>query len=379
MTKHDYETHRRQIAAIFRAWGMPTENADHTSRVLAWADLHGIESHGIALLVEYNERRRSRTINFASKPAVVRETPVSALVDGDGGLGHVPATFAMSLAVAKAKAAGVGIVSVRNSGHFGALGYFTTMAAEAGLIGIATTSVFGVRVPPTGGGKARLGTDPWSFAAPGADGLPFVLDMATTTVASGKVRNKIVEGQEMPAGWGLDRTGRPTLDPSEVMDGGFLSPLGGAGGGHKGYGLAVMVNILASCLSGATLITDPMHTRQPKGLDVGHFFMALDPGLFRDVADFRGDVARLCDDLRATPPIDPDRPVLVAGDPERAVRAERSASGVPIGPGLIRRLREIAVASGAEWVMQEVAAAAPAAPAGGDASPPSSSRSGENC
>ncbi|SHJ26655.1 Malate/lactate/ureidoglycolate dehydrogenase, LDH2 family [Aureimonas altamirensis DSM 21988] len=349
--RHDQEEHRRQASAIFQAWGMPPEKADQTSRVLTWADLHGIESHGIAMIVEYNERRSNRPINFQSDPYIVRETPVSALMDGDGGLGHYTATKAMELAVHKAQAAGVGLVSVRNSGHFGALGYFTSMAADAGLIGIAATSVFGIRVPPTGGAKARFGTDPWSFAAPGAAGEPFVLDMATTTVASGKVRNKLVEGQPLPEGWGFDSSGRPTTDPSTVMNGGFLSPLGGTAesGGHKGYGLAVMVNILASCLSGSTLITDPMHSRQPKGLDVGHFFMAFDPGLFREAADFRADVARLCNDLRATPPVDPSAPVLVAGDPERSKRAAREADGIPMGPGLLARLRTIADGCGAAW------------------------------
>src|SRR3546814_726967 len=185
---------------------MPRENAEESARVLAWADLRGVESHGIAMLVEYNERRQTRPINMASRPFVVQQTPVSALVDGDGGLGHVPASFAMSLAVEKAKSAGVGIVAARNSGHFGALGCFTSMAAEADLIGMAATTVLGIRVPPTGGSTARLGTDPWSFAAPGEDGRPFVPGMATTTVATGKVRKKICEGPKMPPGRGFEQT-----------------------------------------------------------------------------------------------------------------------------------------------------------------------------
>lgn len=349
--RHSPSVHRDQAAAIFAAWGMPQPKAIRSAEVLTWADLHGLESHGIALLVEYNERRQSKPINFASEPFVVRETAVSALIDGDGGLGHDPAIMAMETAIQKAGSAGVGVVSVRNSGHFGALGYFTTMAAERDKIGIAATSVFGIRVPPTGGAAARFGTDPWSFAAPGQAGRPFVLDMATTTVASGKVRNKIVEGQQMPAGWGMDSKGRPTLDPNEVMRGGFLSPLGGSAG-YKGYGMAAMVNILASCLSGSTLITDAMHSRQPWGLDVGHFFMALDPGIFRDITDFRADVARFCDDLRATPPLDPERPVMVAGDPERACRADREAHGIPIGAGLHRRLSSIATDCGALWLLK---------------------------
>lgn len=355
MIVHDYQTHEDQAAAIFAAWGMLEERARASARVLAWADLHGIESHGIAMLVEYDERRKTRPINFEPKPSIVRETPVSALLDGDGGLGHATATQAMDIAIGKARSNGVGIVSVRNSGHFGALGFFTTRAADQGLIAMAATTVFGIRVPPTGGARARLGTDPWSFAAPSADGRHFVLDMATTTVASGKVRNKVVEGQQMPPGWGFDASGQPTLDPSIVMNGGFLSPLGGAAesAGYKGYGLAAMVNILASCLSGSTLITDPMHSRQPYGLDVGHFFLAFDPNLFRPLDAFSADVARFSDDLRATPAVDPQKPVQVAGDPERAVKARRSVEGIPIGPGLYRRLEEIAAEARAPWLFAE--------------------------
>lgn len=354
--KHPFEIHRAQAAAILESWGMPSATAASTADILAWADLHGIESHGIAMLVEYDARRRTRPINMRPEPRIVRDTPVAALMDADGGLGHAPAREAMQLAITKARASGVGMISVRNSGHFGALGYYTTMAADAGLIGIAATSVFGIRVPPTGGAQARFGTDPWSFAAPGSDGRHFVLDMATTTVASGRVRNKIVEGQQMPPGWGFDRHGRPTLDPREVMDGGFLSPLGGAAesAGYKGYGLAMMVNILSSCLSGSTLITDPMHARQSWGLDVGHFLMAFDPGLFREPEAFRGDVTRLAEAMRATPPTDAEKPVLVAGDPERAVRTVRERDGIPIGPGLARRLRALANETGAAWLFADV-------------------------
>ncbi|MDZ5699709.1 Ldh family oxidoreductase [Chelativorans sp. M5D2P16] len=191
---------------------MTKERARASARVLAWADLHGIESHGIAMLVEYDERRRIRPINFRPEPQIVRETPISALLDGDGGLGHATATQAIDIAIEKAKAHGIGVVSVRNSGHFGALGFFTTRAADWGLIAMAATTVFGVHVPPTGGARARLGTDPWSFAAPSADGRHFVLDMATTTVASGKVRNRIVEGKKMPPGWS-DTRWRVLSDP----------------------------------------------------------------------------------------------------------------------------------------------------------------------
>lgn len=352
-TRHDHDLHTAQIAAIFRAWGMGEQNARLTGEVLGWADLHGVESHGIAMIVEYDERRRTRPINMTPEPRIVTERPTGALIDGDGGFGHVPANFAMRTAISKARESGLAAVTVRNSGHFGALGYFTGLAADAGLIGMATTTVFGVRVAPTGGRRPRFGTDPFSFAAPGSDGVPFLLDMATCTVASGKVRNKVVEQKPIPPGWGMDANGLPTTDPAQVMQGGMLTSLGGTadGASHKGYGMAAMVNILSSCLSGSTLITDPMHTKQPWGLDVGHFFLALDPGLFRDAGDVAADVSRFCNDLRTTEPVDPTQPVMVAGDPERRFRDDRMRNGVPLGDAMLRKLYEIAVRDGAEWLI----------------------------
>ena len=349
-----YDTHRAQIAAILQAWSMPPALAERTAEVMAWADLHGIDSHGMSMLTVYDERRRSGRLRLDAAPKVTRETPVSALVDGDGGLGHVPARMAMELAIGRARGIGIGAVCVHNSAHFGACGFYASMAAEAGLIGMVATSASGIQVAPTGGKQARLGTDPWSFAAPAREGAPFLLDMATTTVAAGKIRNKANEGLPCPPGWLLTKQGQPSTDPLEATQkGGTMTPLGGMreSGGYKGYGLSAMVNILASCLSGATLITDPQHTKKPKGMDIGHFFLALNPSLFRDPAEFRADVATFCDALRATEAVDPARPVQVAGDPERANAARRRREGIPVAPRLLGRVREIAQASGADWVL----------------------------
>ena len=302
-----YKAHRAQLEAILAAWGMPAENAALTAEVMAWADLHGIDSHGISMVTEYDDRRRKGRLNMRAEPKLLRETPVSAVVDGDGGLGHVPARLGMATAIKKAKASGMAVVAARNSAHFGACGFYTTMAAEAGLIGMTSTSAAGIRVAPTFGAEPKFGTDPWSFAAPAADGRHFVLDMATTTVAAGKVRNKANESLPCPPGWVLTRDGAPTTDPLELFQrGGLLTSLGGSaeGSSHKGYGLAGMVNILSACLSGSTLITDPMHMKQPHGQDIGHFFLALDPGLFRDAGEFRADVAAFANALRATKPVD---------------------------------------------------------------------------
>ena len=349
-----YATHRAQLEAILRAWGMPDDNAAATAEVMAWADLHGIDSHGISMVTEYDDRRRKGRLSLCARPTIERETPVSAVVNGDGGLGHVPARLAMSTAIAKAKAAGMAAVAVRNSAHFGACGFYSNMAAEAGLIGMTSTSAAGIRVAPTGGAEAKFGTDPWSFAAPAADGRHFLLDMATTTVAAGKVRNRANEAVPCPPGWVLTRDGAPSTDALDLFQrGGFLTPLGGTaeGSSHKGYGLSAMVNILSACLSGSTLITSPLHMQQPFGQDIGHFFLAVDPGLFRDAADFRADVTAFCDALRATRPADPAKPVQVAGDPERAHAARRKVEGIPVGRNLLAKVRAIAEESGAPWLL----------------------------
>lgn len=349
-----YDTHRAQLKAILSAWGMPEDNADTTADILAWADLHGVDSHGISMIPGYDRLRRAGRANMQARPHIVKETPVSALVDGDGGLGHVPAHFAMRVAIDKAQRIGMAIAAVRSSAHFGATGYYTLMAAEAGLIGMACTSASSIQVAPTFGREAKLGTDPWSFAAPTADGRPFLLDMATTTVAAGRIRNKANEGLQCPPGWVLTSEGLPSTDPLEAREkGGFLTSLGGSpeNSSYKGYGLAVMVNILGACLPGASLITDLVRAEKPQGNGIGHCFIAIDPGLFRDREEFAADVTRLCDDLRATKPVDPAQPVMVAGDPQWNNAARRLREGIPVGPGLLNQVRQIAQACAAPWLL----------------------------
>ena len=345
--------HLAQIAAILRGWGMPDAPAAETAEILGYADLHGIDSHGMSMLPPYDVWRREGRLDLAGVPVVLKETAVSALVDGGGGLGHVPGAFAMRLAVAKAKASGIGVCVVRNTSHFGACGYYGLIAADAGMIGMVSTSASGVRVAPSGGAAARLGTDPWCFAAPGEPGRPFLLDMATTTVAFGRVRNKANEGLAAPSGWVTDAIGQPSVDPGDVVErGGFLTSLGGTpeNSSHKGYGLAMMADILSAGLAAESFPSDPMHAKGDR-VGLAHFFLAMDPGMFRAEADFKADVARFGDAMRATPPLDPARPVMVAGDPERAMAARRRLDGVPVGDGLRAQIKALAEAAGADWLL----------------------------
>jgi LDH2 family malate/lactate/ureidoglycolate dehydrogenase len=349
-----YANHRAQLKAILVGWGMPEDNAEITAEVLSWSDLHGVDSHGISMIPGYDVLRRNGRVRMDARPEIVSQTPVSAVVDGGGGLGHVPGHFAMTTVIAKAKTVGMAAAVVRRSAHYGAAGFYTLMAANAGLIGISTTSASGIQVAPTFGKQARLGTDPWSFVAPSADGVPFLLDMATTTVAAGRIRNKANEGLPTPDGWVLDRDGGPSNDPLVARDkGGFLTSLGGSpeNSSYKGYSLAVMVNILSSCLSGSTLITDPEHTKKPIGQDIGHFFLAIDPNIFRGPGDFEADVASFLSTLRATTPVDPARPVMVAGDPQWKIAEARMKDGIPVGAGLMAQVRQIAQAAAAPWLL----------------------------
>ncbi len=348
----ELETHQRQIADILSAWGMPARNAARTAEVMAWTDLHGVDSHGISMLTVYDRHVKAGRLRMAAEPRVIAEGPVHALVDGDGGLGHPAARLGMEQAIAKAAVAGIGMAAVRNSAHFGACGYYANMAAEAGMIGLVTTSASLVQVAPAGGAEARLGTDPLAFAAPGEPGRPFLLDMATTTVAAGRIRNKENEGLPCPPGWLLTKDGQPSTDPAEARArGGYLTSLGGSleGSSYKGYGLSAMVNILSACLAGSTLITDPQHLKKPQGMDIGHFFLAINPAVFRPADDFRADVAAFCDALRGTRPATPGQPVMVAGDPERAHAERRRREGIPVAPGLLEKLRTLAAESGAPW------------------------------
>jgi LDH2 family malate/lactate/ureidoglycolate dehydrogenase len=335
------ERHARQLRAVLDAWGMPPADAATTVDHMLYADLHGIDSHGCAMLVHYHRRLQAGALAATPATAVVTEHGSTALLDGGGGLGHAPADRAMRLAIAKCRDAGLGAVAVRNSGHFGAAGGYAALAADAGLIGIAATNTEEPAVVPTFGAEARLGTNALAFAAPAEPGRPFLLDMATSTVSLGTIARAWRTGRRIPAGWAVDARGRPVRSARRAALGRRLTPLGGtrAMGRPKGYGLAAMVEVLASILPGAER--------------VGHFFLALDPHAFREPGRgaFAGELTALLESLRGTRPLDPLRPVLVAGDPERAVAAERRRSGIPLARAVVEDIRAVARASRAPFVL----------------------------
>jgi LDH2 family malate/lactate/ureidoglycolate dehydrogenase len=351
----------RQIAAVLSAWGMAPDLVRTTVEAMAYCDRAGIDSHGISMLMMYEEALRKGKLRLRARPRVVRETAATALVDAGAGLGHPAAARAMELAAAKALAMGVGVVSVFNSHHFGAAGYYAALAAARGLLGLVTSSTRDFKVLPTRSAVPVLGTNPLAFAAPAGRNRPFVLDMSTSTAAANKVKVYHFHGRALPRGWVVDERGEPVTDPALAMEyawrsaSGGLTPLGGSpeGASHKGYGLAVMVQLLSSALSGGSF--SPLRARTQKGSDpdrIGHFFLALDPKAFRPEGAFQADVDAVVDELHAARPLDPALPVLVAGDPEEQARAERARTGVPIPRALAEGIRGVCERSGAPFLLE---------------------------
>jgi len=267
---------------------------------------------------------------------------------------------AMNLAVDKCHASGVAVVSVVNSHHFGAAGCYTRIAADRGAIGMVTSSTRGVTLVPTFAAEPIMGTNPLAFAAPAKRNPPFQLDMATTTVAAGKVKVYKLNHRPLPPGWAVDGNGQAVTDPEEAFryvferaEGG-ITPLGGARevGGHKGYGLAVMVHILGGILGGASFSPIRNRTQGPSDPhNIGHFFMAIDPRAFRTDGEFEEDLDQVIDVLHDAKRAEPDQPVLVAGDPEMETRRERLQHGVPIPDDLMEQLREVAKSASVPFML----------------------------
>lgn len=340
-----------QLASIFRAWGMPDAQVSVTVQKILYADLRGIDSHGCTTVAFYQRLRGEGMLNAHATVSVTRQDLVTALVDGGGGLGHVPATEAMTLAIEMATARGIGAVAVCNSGHFGAAGAYASMAADAGLIGMVTTSTPTPTVVPTFGRQAMLGTNPIAFAAPARRHPMFLLDMATSTASFGKVLEQWRKGHAIPDRWMLDQEGAPLTTGHAALANQRLTPLGGDldGASYKGYGLAMMVEMLSAALSGVAF-ADPRLGRRPR---VGHFLLALDPSRFAAGTAFTDYVDALIDAMRATDPIEPGRPVLVPGDPERTTLAERSVNGIPLTAGVVEDLRQVAGVSGVPFLLDQ--------------------------
>ncbi|SDM06312.1 Malate/lactate/ureidoglycolate dehydrogenase, LDH2 family [Modicisalibacter muralis] len=330
---------------VFIAHGLNHDDATLSAAVLVAADARGIPSHGVARLPRYVGGLETGTIVAGTAPQILHETPLSLALDARGAMGAPVSQQAMDAAIAKARTSGAGFATVRDSNHFGIAAWYAMAALEHDMIGIAMTNTAALGVP-THGTQAMFGTNPIAFAAPAERERAFVLDMSTTAVTYGKIEVYARQGQPLPAGWASDARGRQAVDAASLWEsmnryaGGGLHPLGGAGtalGGHKGYGLATMVDILSGVLSGHGFGQHLHDTPSAMGR-VGHFFAAFRIDMFREASEFRRDMDQLLGELRASPPGEGQSRVYYAGLKEIEREDEAAESGVRVADNVVEAL-----------------------------------------
>ncbi|SFD10800.1 malate dehydrogenase (NAD) [Chitinophaga sp. CF118] len=344
-----YQHLREFTREVFLRMGCSPEHADTASEVLLSADLRGIDSHGVARLTGYVRLWEAGRINAKPNIRIVHETPGTATVDGDSGLGLVVAPFAMAVAIQKATAVGTGWVSVRNSNHFGIAGQHAMMALEKDMIGMAMTNASPL-VAPTFATERMLGTNPIAVAIPAKEQPPFVADFATTTAANGKLEILQRKHEEAPTGWIQDKEGHSSTNPHELKDGGALLPLGGDRdhGSHKGYCLGAIVDIFSAVLSGANygpwappFVSFLPLAPDPVGQGLGHFLGAMRIDAFRPADEFKSHMDNWISRFRKATPVAGEQ-VLIPGDPEREMEKERRESGIPLLEAVVKDLQEVA-------------------------------------
>lgn len=345
----DYHALRQFTEKVFLSMGCPAEDARLSADVLLAADLRGVDSHGVARLAGYMRLWDSKRINTRPSITIVHETPSTAVIDGDAGLGLVVAPFAMQVAQEKAEYAGTGWVSVRNSNHFGIAGYHAMQPLSKDMVGIAMTNASPL-VAPTFSTERLLGTNPIAVAIPAGQEPPFVADFATTTAANGKLEILQRKNESAPNGWIQDAEGKSSTNPKEVAGGGALLPLGGdrEHGSHKGYSLSAMVDIFSAIFSGANygpwvppFVSFLPLAPDPVGLGIGHFLGAMRVDAFRPADDFKQHMDHWVRRFRQAKTSAEHDKVLIPGDPERQMESVRREKGIPLLESVIKDLEEV--------------------------------------
>jgi len=337
--------------------GCSDVHATTATTALLSADIRGIDSHGVARLSGYVRLWKAGRINATPNIRIVHETPSTAVVDGDAGLGLVVAPFAMEVAMKKAEVVGTGWVSVKNSNHFGIAGYHAMMALEKDMIGMAMTNASAL-VAPTFSTEKMLGTNPIAVAIPAQNQPPFVADFATTTAANGKLEILQRKNADTPVGWVQDIAGNSSTDANILKKNGALLPLGSdrEHGSHKGYALGSIVDIFSAVLSGASYgpwappfpAYIPMPANMP-GEGLGHFLGAMRIDAFRPAEEFKQHMDNWISRFRNATPIEGYERVLIPGDPEREIESIRMQEGIPLLASVVNDLQSIATSMGVEW------------------------------
>ncbi|MCG8403466.1 MAG: Ldh family oxidoreductase [Firmicutes bacterium] len=326
---------------LLKGTGVPDEDANLVADVLVDTSLDGIDTHGVSRLPVYLTRLQSGRINAGPDIKATSTAPAVAVLDGDNGLGQLVAVRAMDKSIELAREAGVGVVPVRHSNHFGAATYYCKMAAAAGMIGMAfTNSPAGI--PPWGGRKPYFGTNPVSFGFPTADN-PVVVDMSSSNVARGNIILAAKEGRPIPEGWAIDADGKPTTDAQKALAGAVL-PLGGP----KGYALALAVEMLSGVVSGAAFghHVGWIYDDSPEPTDIGHFFIAINISPLMPTPEYMDRVEQLKTEIRSVPLAEGFNSILLPGERKQMKASERAREGVPVGAALLQELNDIAVSLG---------------------------------
>jgi L-2-hydroxycarboxylate dehydrogenase (NAD+) len=351
---------REFCARVFEKMDVPPDDAVVTADVLVAANLRGINSHGVARLKRYVNGLCDGVMLARPNIEIVHQTPGTALIDGGAGLGQPVGVRGMKLAIKKAQEMGVGFVAVRNSNHYGIAGYYSMMALEQEMIGISMTNA-AVLVVPTFGKDAVLGTNPISVAVPTGQEQLFVLDMATSVVTRGKLEEYDRQEKPLPLSWATDERGVPTADAARVLKnllaraGGGILPLGGAreeDGGHKGYGLAFLVDILCGVLPGAGY-ANTIYPKTPEGkplpADVGHFFGAIRVDAFRPLDEFKATMDDIIRRLKGSAKAEGAERIYIHGEKEFEEEERRRREGIPLHPKTVAMMQQIAGELGVEY------------------------------
>jgi L-2-hydroxycarboxylate dehydrogenase (NAD+) len=334
---------------IFLKIGCSEDDAEIAAKSLLIADLRGVDSHGVARLSGYVRLWEAGRINPKPNIKIIHETPSTAVVDGDKGLGLVVAPFAMQVAIDKAANVGTGWVSVKNSNHFGIAGSHAMMALQHDMIGIAMTNASAL-VAPTFSTERLLGTNPIAVAIPAGKEQPFVADMATTTAANGKLEILQRKNESAPNGWVQTKTGEPSTNASELKNGGALLPLGGdkEHGSHKGYALGAIVDIFSAVLSGANygpwVPPFPAYVPMPEnmpGEGIGHFFGAMRIDAFRPAEEFKIHMDKWIQRFSSSKTVEGHDKVIIPGEPEAAFEKERMQNGIPLLNSVVADLKVV--------------------------------------
>jgi LDH2 family malate/lactate/ureidoglycolate dehydrogenase len=332
---------------LFGAYGFSPEESKIITDVLLRADLYGIESHGVQRLVRYNDEISSGQVDVKAKAAVVHETGISAVMDANKAMGQLTSVSAMNLAIQKARNNGCGMVTVRNSNHYGIASYYTEMAAAQDLIGVCMTNTEAICVP-TFGSQAMTGTNALALAMP-ADPVTFSYDASTTVVPRGTIEVYRKNGMPLPEHWALDKDGKPCTDAAVVIDniiaksGGGINPLGGMGvlhGGHKGYGLSIIVDIFSAVISGG--LTSNYVNRKPGVNGICHYFMAIDYGIFGDKTSIKAGLSKFLQELRDSKKAEGQSRIYNQSEKEAEMMKKRIASQIPVNEKTLAEMMNIA-------------------------------------